>query len=137
MLDQLSDNLAELYLKTIHSYADPDEIEQAAGILAEKERASAEQLVPAVVRTQQELAAESESFDPKLREALQDSVAVAVSWLAAYRNTREALLKVAAERRGARPKILCARPAEGEIDHGALSREFMARFPRIRAALAK
>jgi hypothetical protein len=30
-----------------------------------------------------------------------------------------------------------ARPAEGEIDHAALSREFMARFPKIRAALAK
>ncbi len=137
MLDQLSDDLAELYLQTVRGHADPDEIEQVARILAERERASAEQLVPAIERTQQELAAGSESLDPKLREALQESVGVAVSWLAGYRNTREALLKVAAERRGARPKILRARPAEGEIDYGALSREFVARFPRIRAALAK
>lgn len=34
-------------------------------------------------------------------------------------------------------KILRARPVAGEIDHEALSREFMARFPKIRAALAK
>ena len=30
-----------------------------------------------------------------------------------------------------------ARAAGGEIDHAALSREFMVRFPKIRAALAK
>ena len=32
---------------------------------------------------------------------------------------------------------LRARPIEGEIDHEALSREFIARFPKLRAALAK
>ena len=34
-------------------------------------------------------------------------------------------------------KILRARPVKGEIDHAALIREFIARFPKIRAALAK
>jgi hypothetical protein len=34
-------------------------------------------------------------------------------------------------------KVMRARPVKGEIDHAALSREFMARFPKIRAALAK
>jgi hypothetical protein len=33
--------------------------------------------------------------------------------------------------------VLRARPIEGEIDHEALSREFIARFPKLRAALAK
>ena len=33
--------------------------------------------------------------------------------------------------------VLRARPVEGEIDHEALSREFMARYPKLRAALAK
>ena len=38
----------------------------------------------------------------------------------------------------ARPeKPLRARPLKGEIDHAALSREHMKRYPRIRAALAK
>ena len=34
-------------------------------------------------------------------------------------------------------EVLRARPVEGDIDQEALSREFMARFPKIRAALAK
>lgn len=32
---------------------------------------------------------------------------------------------------------LRAKPTEGAVDHEALSREFMARFPKLRAALAK
>jgi hypothetical protein len=32
--------------------------------------------------------------------------------------------------------ILRARPVKGEVDHTALSREHMARYPKIRAALA-
>ena len=34
-------------------------------------------------------------------------------------------------------KILRARPVKGEIDYAELSREHMARYPKIRAALAK
>jgi hypothetical protein len=34
-------------------------------------------------------------------------------------------------------KVLRAKPVKGEVDHEALSREFMARFPKLRAALAK
>ncbi len=34
-------------------------------------------------------------------------------------------------------KVLRAKPAKGEVDHEALTREFMARFPKLRAALAK
>jgi len=34
-------------------------------------------------------------------------------------------------------KVLHAKPTKGEVDHEALSREFMARFPKLRAALAK
>ena len=34
-------------------------------------------------------------------------------------------------------KVLRARPVKSEIDHGALTREIIARFPKILAALAK
>ena len=34
-------------------------------------------------------------------------------------------------------KVLRAKPAQGEVDHEALTREFMERFPKLRAALAK
>jgi hypothetical protein len=49
----------------------------------------------------------------------------------------ETSAKPAAKQRPGKKKILRARPVKGEIDHTALSREFMARFPKIRAALAK
>jgi hypothetical protein len=42
-----------------------------------------------------------------------------------------------AKQRPDEKKILRARPVKGEIDHAALSREFIARFPKILAALAK
>ena len=45
--------------------------------------------------------------------------------------------KPAGKQRPDEKKILRARPVKGEIDHVALSREFIARFPKIRAALAK
>jgi hypothetical protein len=45
--------------------------------------------------------------------------------------------KLAAKQRSDEQKTLRARPVNGEIDHAALSREFIARFPKIRAALAK
>ena len=46
-------------------------------------------------------------------------------------------VKPAAAQRRDEKNILRARPVKGEIDHAALSREFIARFPKIRAALAK
>ena len=53
-------------------------------------------------------------------------------------DTRESPTKSAPERRKPTAKaVLRARPVKGKIDHAALSREFIARFPKIRAALAK
>jgi len=46
-------------------------------------------------------------------------------------------LEQATHRRLASDEVLRARPVKGKVDHEALSREFMARFPKIRAALAK
>jgi hypothetical protein len=41
------------------------------------------------------------------------------------------------DKRGAAKKPLRARPVKGPIDHEALSREFIAKYPKLRAALAK
>jgi hypothetical protein len=49
-------------------------------------------------------------------------------------NSEEA---VTAEHRAAVDKILRARPIEGEIDHGKLTRRIISRFPKILAELAK
>ena len=54
------------------------------------------------------------------------------------RDTHEKAPKSGSKRRRpAAKEVLRARPGAGKIDHGALSREFIARFPKIRAALAK
>jgi hypothetical protein len=44
--------------------------------------------------------------------------------------------KPAAKPRG-KGEVLRAKPVKGNVDHEALSREFIARFPKLRAALAK
>lgn len=58
------------------------------------------------------------------------------------RSAREATQTVAtaALRQGQeekQEKILRARPVAGEVDHEALTREIIARFPKILAALAE
>jgi hypothetical protein len=45
--------------------------------------------------------------------------------------------KPAAKQRPDEKKILRARPVEGEIDYAELSRETIAKYPKILAALAK
>jgi hypothetical protein len=86
---------------------------------------------------QQKLAIQGLQLDPEIQKYFQESLDIAVGWLELYRTLRERLLKLASERRGSPSEVLRARPLEGDIDHDALSREFMARFPKIRAALAK
>jgi len=52
--------------------------------------------------------------------------------------TREKRAKSAPDRsQKAAEKVLRARPVEGEIDQEALTREIIARYPKILAALAK
>ena len=129
-------------MSTTHRYAlehhaPPEELEAAAGILSEKERAAAETLVPGIDQLQRKLAARSQILDPELRNAFQANIDIAIQWLAVYRSTREALLKLASDRRGLKDQVLRARPVAGEIDYAALTREIIARFPKILAALAK
>jgi hypothetical protein len=52
-------------------------------------------------------------------------------------DTREKRPNKPAPRQPAPGEVLRARPVKGKIDHAESSREFMARFPKIRAALAK
>ena len=49
----------------------------------------------------------------------------------------ETSAKPAAKQRSDEKKIMRARPVEGEIDYAELSRDTIARFPKILAALAK
>ena len=50
--------------------------------------------------------------------------------------TKKQAAKPAAKPRS-KDAVLRARPIEGEVDHSALTREIIAKFPKILAALAK
>jgi hypothetical protein len=125
-----------LYERAVAPDTSWDEIVQVASMIGEWGRAAAEKLYPQIDALQRKLEAPHGGVSREARQALQQSIEVAEAWLALYRGLHEELMKLAANRRPA-DIVLRARPVEGEIDHVALSREFMARFPKIRAALAK
>jgi len=132
-----SENLGKLYREIEHGDYDPGYLVQMAEVVREKEHAEAERLRPGMEALQQKLASQGLQLDPEIQEYFQESLDNAVGWLELYRTLRERLLKLASERRDSPGEVLRALPIVGDIDHGALSREFMARFPKIRAALAK
>jgi hypothetical protein len=135
-LENRRTELNSLYERAVAPDTSWEEITQVASVIGEWGRAAAEKLHPQIDALQQKLAAPGNDMPLEVRRARQESVRVAESWLALYRNLRIKLLRLAA---GRRPNdvVLHARPVEGEIDHTALSREFMERFPNIRAALAE
>ena len=71
------------------------------------------------------------------RQYIRELLEISEAWLTLYRETRDKLLQLAAERRAAAQQIRRARPVEGEVDYAELSREHIARYPKIRAALAE
>lgn len=125
-----------LYERAVAPDTSWEDIAQVASMIGEWGRTAAEKLYPQIDALQRKLEAPHGYVSPQIREALQQAVEVAEAWLVLYRELHDKLLKLAAERRPAHA-ALRARPVEGDIDHEALSREFMARFPNIRAALAK
>jgi hypothetical protein len=128
--------LDTLYERAVAPDTGWQEITQVAAMIGEWGRAAAEKLYPQIDALQRKLADPGNGMPLELRRARRESVKVAQSWLDLYRDLREKLLKLAAERRPA-DVVLRARPVQGEVDHDALSREFIARFPKLRAALAK
>jgi hypothetical protein len=115
---------------------DADWLLQQAGKLLEKEKEFAETL-PHVVGLLKDLLLPGRMLEPEVELLVRDSVEILEAWPPLYRNLGNWFLKLAAERRAVAGEILRACPVKGEIDHAALSREFIARFPKIRAALAK
>jgi hypothetical protein len=128
--------LNSLYERAVAPDTNWQEITQVASMIGEWGRVAAEKLYPGIDTLQRKLAAAGSDMPPEIRRVREQSVKIAEDWLVLYRDLRDKLLRLAAERRPA-DTVLRARPVEGEIDHGALSREFIARFPKIRAALAK
>jgi hypothetical protein len=115
---------------------DPDWFAEAASGAQKKERQVAAHFHPVVAALKGALQPPDDKFEADVQQLLWDGIEVLEGWVAFYQGLYTMLARQAEERRISY-KVLRARPVEGDIDHQSLSREFMARFPKIRAALAK
>jgi len=85
----------------------------------------------------QEIHSRPALWNAEIISLIEEGFAIADELVALYPAFRARLSKLAAERDEGEGRILLARPVAGEIDYAELSREHLARYPRIRAALAK
>ena len=119
----------------------PEGLAQIAEKALEERRATAEKVYPGINALQEliELVRKNSSKLPEIDIAadLEEGLRVGYAHLEVWDSFRQKLLDLAAARQAASGEVLRARPLKGKVDHEALSREFMARFPEIRAALAK
>jgi hypothetical protein len=132
-----ADGLDEAYEEIAYSDLGASDLVELAKRTLEQRRADGEWLYPAMERLRQRLSETNAGRDAAIRHAAEEMLAVLGSWMALFRDLHDKLLILADQRRLASGEILRARPVIDDIDHDALSREFMARFPKIRTALAK
>ena len=128
LLAQLRDQLEKL--QTFDEKVWSDGAERTSSVTRKDESDAAAKLISYVSSLQRYLTDTSPDTDPEAHGLLQKAVNIAIGYVAGYQDLRRQLISSEAE-------LLRAMPVKGEVDHEALSREFMARFPKLRAALAK
>jgi hypothetical protein len=136
-LEEWRDLFDELYDEAIRRDFSSQYLIQWAAALLEKERAALDRLHPLIDKFQQSMAEGGDRIDAEARELFQGTIDLEFEWITPYHTLCTKLLKLASERRVAAGGILEARPIVGDIDYDELSREHVARYPKIRAALAK
>jgi len=97
----------------------------------------AEALLLRVISLQRYLIDTSWHDDPEADALVQQAVEIVTSYVSGYLGSRDQLTRVDPKQTVAPTAVLRARPVEGEVDYAELSREHLARYPKIRAALAK
>jgi hypothetical protein len=135
--EQYAQQLNRLYEDIARSGHNADWLVQAAEIVRQKEVAQREELRPGIETLKQKLAAQRGPHDAERRALIEESIAVGEAWLSVPATLHRKLMHLAAERRAATEEIRRARPIRGDVDYTELSREHIARYPKIRAALAK
>jgi hypothetical protein len=114
---------------------DLDWLTQATKGAQEKEREATAHFRPVIAALRGELGTPRDRFEAEVQQLLRDGIEVLEGWLAFYHGLYAMLARQAEELR--LRKVLHARPVRGEIDYAELSREHIARYPKIRAALAE
>jgi hypothetical protein len=110
-------------------------VEGLQAVLAsrENESAAAKTLREGVLSLQRYLIDTSRLDDPEAHQLVEKAVNIVVGYFAGYQNLRDQAIVLAVASGG----MLRAHPVEGEIDHAELTRQIIARFPKILAELAK
>jgi hypothetical protein len=117
--------------------ASTEYLTQVANILLERERAAAEVINPGTETLRGNLMLRPDMAQSELGEIFQKSLDIATRYLNAFSETREKLVTLARERTGVSSSVKRAKPANKKVDWAELSREHIARYPKIRARLAE
>ena len=96
-----------------------------------------EALLRRVISLQNYLTGSSWHDDPEAYALVQQAVSIVTSYVSGYPELRDQRIPLDARQRVAATAVLRARPVEGDVDHQALTREIIKRFPKILAALAE
>jgi hypothetical protein len=128
--------LAEHLKESAPDDLDPGWLAKAAEQAQEKEREAKAHFPPVIAALKDALDPSRDRFEADVQQLLRDGIEVLEGWLAFYRGFAAMLARQAAEQQSP-GKLLRARPVEGEVDYAELSREHIARYPKIRAALAE
>jgi hypothetical protein len=129
-LQAMRQQLDRIYHEAEQSDYSSDDLLQVAKAFLKKQIEDAERMRPSLEALG---VMRREAADTEVQACIDDSLTMAAEWLALYEDIRARLLGLV----DSRGTVLRAKPVQGEVDHEALTREFMARFPKLRAALAK
>ncbi len=135
--EQYAKQLDRLYEDIARSGHNADWLNDAADIVRRSEESQRERLRPGIEALKQKFSECGAPRDAEARRFIAESIAVGEAWLLLPAALHKKLLQLAAERRAAAQQIRRARPVAGEIDHGGLTREIIARYPKILKALAE
>ena len=128
--------LEELYQQTSAGAIGAAEAEETPLTVRTNESAAVEMLHRCVTSLQGYLLDTSPVDDPEAHRLLRKAVNTVTGYVAGYQNLRDQLIKFDAECASNRG-VLHARPVKGKVDYAELSREHIARYPKIRARLAE
>ncbi|MGH7091285.1 MAG: hypothetical protein ACREFQ_20510 [Stellaceae bacterium] len=134
---EYAEALDRFYNQVKRAGVDPELIARAIDSARRRSETARERLHPHIEKFKQRKDAPFWHNDEEVRRLVTEFISIAESCIEQTIDLHNRVLQLATERRATADNILRACPVAGEVDYEALSREHMARYPKIRAALAK
>jgi|HubBroStandDraft_6_1064221.scaffolds.fasta_scaffold1178249_1 hypothetical protein len=136
-LKRQSGEFDKMYEEAKGRFSEPLAFQKLAEAVLKEEQGISEQLYPWIEALEQALAQAPQSATREELGYIKECLDVARGWRALYHDLRLRLLDLAAPERDRTKQTLRAEPVKGEVDWADLSREHIARYPKIRARLAE